>query len=503
MGEVALDLELADERATTRLGMDLAAALRPGDIVALEGDLGAGKTSLARAIIRSLACDPHLDVPSPTFTLVQAYDGRLPVYHFDLYRLAAPDELDELGLEEASETGLVLMEWPQQAGQWLPADRITITLVHHGTGRRAAIAGPRARLERIARSLAVRSFLDEAGWGDARRCYLIGDASARIYETVSRNHEADRILMNAPRAPGGPAVLDGRTYPQIAHLAESVVPFVAVACSLREQGFAAPRIYAQRLDEGLLLMEHLGTEPFLDDGRPVPCRYLAAAALLAEIHVRDWPRRMPVAAGIVHEPARYDRAAMLVEVALLIDWYLPWARGEILERPVRLDYQRAWNEVVDQLEDAETSLVLRDFHSPNIVWRKERNGRDRLGLLDFQDAVFGPAAYDVAALAQDARVTIPQDLQQAVIDAYCQARSALGRPFDRTAFEKAFAIAALQRASKILGLFVRLDRRDGKPQYLAHLPRIRTYIGRVLHHRALAPLQEFYRFHHIAEGTAA
>jgi hypothetical protein len=158
----------------------------------------------------------------------------------------------------------------------------------------------------------------------------------------------------------------------------------------------------------------------------------------------------------------------------------------------KASYVAAWSAVFDRLESAEKSLVLRDFHSPNIVWRDERAGLDRLGLVDFQDAMIGPAAYDVASLAMDARVTVPPELERATLDAYAAARAAAGG-FDRAAFDEAYAIMAAQRNAKILGIFVRLDRRDGKPAYLKHLPRIRAYFARALAHPALEPVAAFCR----------
>jgi tRNA threonylcarbamoyl adenosine modification protein YjeE len=112
MTVVVLERFLADEAATARLGEDLGMALRPGDVLALKGDLGAGKSTLARALIRALADDAGLDVPSPTFTLVQSYDTRIPVHHFDLYRLSSAGEIDELGFDEALLQGAALVEWP-------------------------------------------------------------------------------------------------------------------------------------------------------------------------------------------------------------------------------------------------------------------------------------------------------------------------------------------------------------------------------------------------------
>ena len=134
------ELELPDEAATARLGEAVAKALRPGDLVCLSGPLGAGKSSLARALIRSLT-SPHEDVPSPTFTLVQFYEGALPLAHFDLYRLSSPDEAFELGLDEALDEGAAVVEWPQRLGSRLPEDRLDIELSFDdkGEGRRARL----------------------------------------------------------------------------------------------------------------------------------------------------------------------------------------------------------------------------------------------------------------------------------------------------------------------------------------------------------------------------
>ena len=145
---------LPDENATALLGQDIAAMLRAGDVVALKGELGAGKTTLARALVRAMAGQPDLEVPSPTFTLVQIYEARLPIAHFDLYRLGSPSELDELGFGEAIAGGVTLVEWPDRAGDRLPDDAIHIELGHFNDGRLAQISGPEPAMARVARSLA-------------------------------------------------------------------------------------------------------------------------------------------------------------------------------------------------------------------------------------------------------------------------------------------------------------------------------------------------------------
>ncbi len=133
---------LPDEAATERLGAALARRLRPRDVVALQGGLGVGKTTLARAILRAAAGDPALIVPSPTFTLVEIYDTPVGVFwHFDLYRLEEPEQVFELGWEEARADGTALVEWAERLGALLPRERLTVTLAMEGDGRRADLQG--------------------------------------------------------------------------------------------------------------------------------------------------------------------------------------------------------------------------------------------------------------------------------------------------------------------------------------------------------------------------
>ena len=135
-------LFLPDEAATERLGVSLARRLKPRDVVALQGGLGAGKTTLARAILRAASGDPALIVPSPTFTLVEVYDTPNGVFwHFDLYRLEEPEQVFELGWEEARADGIALVEWAERLGTLLPKERLTVTLAMEGDGRRALLQG--------------------------------------------------------------------------------------------------------------------------------------------------------------------------------------------------------------------------------------------------------------------------------------------------------------------------------------------------------------------------
>lgn len=495
----SLERHLPDEAATTQLGEDLAMAVRPGDVFLLDGDLGAGKSTLARGLIRALAADPAHEVPSPTFTLVQSYDTPVAVHHFDLYRLSSPEELEELGFDEAVSSGVALVEWAERATDAMPTTSLRIAFQHEGDGRRITITGDGPAFDRVARSLAMRDFLVASACSDAHRARFIGDASARSYETVTREGHAPLVLMNSPRLTLGPPVRDGKPYAEIAHTAQTVAAFAAIDRALAAGGVTVPGIVAQDLDQGFVLLEHLGSGAFLDpEGRPVTERYAAAAELLAMIHGKHWDDRLEAAPGIVHQVPPFDRDALMIEVELLVEWYVKAVTGAPASAELCDGYRAAWNAVFDRLADKQYGLVLRDYHSPNIIWRGDRHGHDRLGIVDFQDALIGPVAYDVASLAMDARVTVSPDIERGTVDAYVAARHAAGS-FDEMAFREAYAIMAAQRNSKILGIFVRLDRRDGKPQYLRHLPRIRDYLHRSLSHPSLAELRDFYRDNRLLE----
>jgi tRNA threonylcarbamoyl adenosine modification protein YjeE len=498
-GEAGFAMALANEQATRRLAMDVAAMLMPGDLVTLSGDLGAGKTTFARALIRHLAGDERLDVPSPTFTLVQTYAlPRFAIVHGDLYRVAEPRELIELGFEDA-EGAAVLLEWPDRIADTLPDDRLDIAFTlkpQLGMNHRdVRITGHGTFAPRAERLATMRRFLDESGFGDAQRAHLQGDASTRTYERLTLPGRR-AVLMNAPRRPDGPPVRNGLPYSAIAHLAEDVRPFVAMARALRGRGLSAPDIYAADLAEGLLILEDLGTDAVTagDPPAPVEERYAAAIDVLAALHRAPAPRTLPVAPQVEHVLPAYDLDAFLIEVELLLDWYVPH-RGGTVPDDARKQFVSLWRAALLRATTAPAHWVLRDFHSPNLLWLPARTGMARIGLLDFQDALMGPPAYDVASLLQDARVDVPQAMEISLLGRYAKARQTDDPQFDLPGFVALYALMAAQRATKILGIFARLDRRDGKPHYLRHLPRVWRYLRRSLAHATLAPLKAWYDAH--------
>jgi hypothetical protein len=187
----------------------------------------------------------------------------------------------------------------------------------------------------------------------------------------------------------------------------------------------------------------------------------------------------------------YDAERFLAEAALLVDWYAPAALGEPLTEARRAEYLDLWRTLLPQASVPGDTLVLRDYHIDNLMLLPDRSGVQGCGLLDFQDAVCGPPSYDLVSLLDDARRDVPADLRRRMTERYIAAFPSL----DRAAFLESAAILAAQRNCKILGIFTRLWKRDGKPRYLVHIPRIWRLLDQELAHPALTPIARWLDRH--------
>ncbi|GER00952.1 aminoglycoside phosphotransferase [Iodidimonas gelatinilytica] len=311
----------------------------------------------------------------------------------------------------------------------------------------------------MSREQALLTFLNRAGWGDASRHPIPGDASFRRYERLVRGDRC-AILMDAPPP------------------REDVRPFLAILGQLRRFGFSAPAALSCAIDDGFLLLEDLGDQSFnqviqarADLETPL---YEAAVDLLVDLHNRPVAARLPVADQVPdHSVPPYDAALLMREVTLLTDWYLPAFFPDLpdVQKAVN-DWKALWRTLFRRLDSRNPVLVLRDYHADNLMWLPHRNGLARVGLLDFQDAVHGHRAYDLVSLLQDARRDVPPPLEAAMIARYLAGQRLRGTSLDEAAFRRDYAILGAQRAAKIIGIFTRLSKRDGKDRYLAFLPRM-------------------------------
>jgi N-acetylmuramate 1-kinase len=490
-------LDLPDEDATSALAGNVAHWVKPGDLVTLSGDLGAGKTTFARAFIRMLTNDPGLEVPSPTFTLMQIYEGaEYPIVHADLYRIEQPRELAELGWDEAAEGALVLVEWPERAGTFLEADRLDISFKiephRESHFRSVTLTGVGSFADRLDLAHAAYDLLKQAGWDTATRVFMTGDASSRAYERLIKPNGESALLMISPPRPDGPPVRYGKPYSAIARLAENIRPFVAIDEGLRARGFSAPKIFACDLAAGLAILEDFGAEGVIDGQNISVERYGEAVAALARLHQMDLPDTLPITPDENYRIPPYDLEALTIEVELILDWYAPHIAHVALAASAKAKFVALWQRALGDIMPARPTWTLRDYHSPNLIWLAQRSSIARVGMIDFQDCLLGHPAYDVAAILQDARVTVPGDVELKLLGHYALMRRETDAGFDMAAFARAYAVLGAQRATKILGIFARLDRRDHKPQYLAHLPRLRKYLEKGLAHPDMAEIKAWY-----------
>ncbi|HLL58506.1 MAG TPA: phosphotransferase [Allosphingosinicella sp.] len=313
-------------------------------------------------------------------------------------------------------------------------------------------------------------FLARHGWEGAEIRPLAGDASFRRYFRVHRG-EATGVLMDAP-----PPHEDPR-------------PFVAMAEWLAEVGLSAPRILGQDLERGLLLLDDLGDIRLRETLDAAPERetelYEFAVDLLVHLH-----RRPPMAGLRVHGVKQW-----LDELQLFPQWYCP-ALGIDVDAE---GYSAAWREVLEPVanDGSKRVTVLRDFHAENIMLVCGRTGIEHIGLLDFQDAVVGHPAYDLASVLEDARRDVTPVCERAMLDRY------IGATEPGPAFETAYWALAAQRNTRILGVFTRLWKRDGKPHYTSFQPRMWGLLERDLQHPALAPVRDWFDRHVPQEKRAA
>jgi hypothetical protein len=314
----------------------------------------------------------------------------------------------------------------------------------------------------------IAAFLARAGWGDATRRRLAGDASFRKYQRLegARGHA---VLMDAPP-------------PQ-----ENVRPFLAVARHLARLGLSAPRVLAEDVAAGLLLLEDLGDDTYtrcLAAGADETTLYALAVDTLAELH-----RRFVVADA--PDIRRFEVPQALREVGLLLEWYWPAVMGSPAPPALRASYAAAWDNALPAMRGVPDSLALFDFHVDNLMWLRRRPGVAACGLLDFQDAVIAPIAFDLVSLLEDARRDVPPPLVAAMRQRYLAAFPAL----DPAAFDASYSVIGAQRNTRIIAVFTRLLARDGKPQYLPHIPRVWRLLEGDLKDPALGPVRSWFDRH--------
>jgi hypothetical protein len=349
---------------------------------------------------------------------------------------------------------------------------------------------------------AMTAFLSDSGWGAAQRRPLPGDASTRHY-TRLRLGTRSAMLMDQPQSAEAPLATHGASpqerralgYNALARLAGAdCARFIAAAHYLRAQGLAAPEVYAADTTHGFLLLEDLGDDLYSDvlaRGGDERALYEAAIEALVRLHSEEAPAALAPTKPLFS----YDETAQLAEIDLLAEWFLPAATRRTPDPSDVEEHRALWCAALRSVVRESAVFVHRDYHAQNLLWRGGRRGLARVGVIDFQDAVAGPRAYDLVSLLEDARRDVAPELAEAMLQLYLLKAHAAGAAHDSETFRASAALLAAQRNAKIIGIFARLAKRDGKPRYLAHLPRVWRYMERDLSHPVLAPLQAWYDRH--------
>ncbi|WP_042702212.1 aminoglycoside phosphotransferase family protein [Azospirillum sp. B506] len=329
-----------------------------------------------------------------------------------------------------------------------------------------------------AREAEIVAFLAANGLSDAVREPLAGDASARRYERLRKADGATLILVDTP-AP-----------------AEDLVPFIAIGAELAALGLSVPGVIASDVERGLAIQEDFGNETFsrlLADGADPQPLYEMATDALVTIH-HGWTAETAERLAL---PV-YDPDLFIAQTRLFLDAYMPVALGRPLSEQDRSAFDTAWRAVLEPVCAGAPSLLLRDYHVDNLM-RLARPGVKAAGLIDFQSAGWGPRAYDLVSLLEDARRDVAPALAEAMVARYLAAFP----DCDAAAFHRAMAVLGAVRHTRIVAIFVRLALSQGRRSYLVHLPRVWRLLEAQLAKPALAPVAAWFDHHLPPEARAA
>jgi hypothetical protein len=354
-----------------------------------------------------------------------------------------------------------------------------------------------------------RAFLAAHGFGQAVREPMGGDASTRLYERLRLPSGETFIFMDQPPALESAISPPGATaaerlalgYNAASRLAAgSVAAFVAVAEYLRGQGLSAPAVPAHDVAEGLAVLEDLGEGLFaslIGDGQDERPLYEAAVDVQVALH-RATPPDVLIAGDAAWPLLAYDALALKVGTDTFLEWWPKFAGLPAFAPAAVAEWDALWAPVFARGEAGASVFTHRDYHAQNLLWLPTRAGPARVGLLDFQDALRGHAAWDLTHLLQDARRDVEPALEAAMLERYLAARPAL----DADAFLADYRALAASNAARILGRVFARQALLGRSQYKAYMPRTWRYLERNLADPALADLKRWFDTHVSPEARA-
>lgn len=332
--------------------------------------------------------------------------------------------------------------------------------------------------EEIAAQRRVRreQFLAALGWKNVTMQLMPADASFRRYYRLQGTPKPMLLMEDPPdRPPVTPFVM--------------VEPYIKIGEHLRAMGLRTPEIYHRDIANGLLVIEDFGDDTYtrlFEKGSDPQALYERAVDVL--VHLHRHPKRHDIAIP------KYDDALLIDGAMLLMDWYYPALIGKKPTEEMKQSYTQVLKSLLAQLPKDQETLVLRDYHVDNLMLVSDAKGIQACGLLDFQDAATGQFSYDLMSLLEDARRDVPKPLKDYLYERYLKG---MGEGLDRQSFDYSFRVLAAIRHARILGVFVRLFKRDGKERYLQFIPHVHKLFNKTLENTVLLPLKLWFQEHNI------
>ncbi len=445
----------------------IAPIFEKGDLLALNGEIGSGKTTLTKHLINYLTATRIDEINSPTFNLCQTYSKEdLIISHYDFYRLDYLQEIEELDINDSIKNNFTIIEWANKFSSILPKDHFEIQINNKSHQREYKILFHGEYAKKIAAHKNRLSFLSNSNLNIKKITKMRGDASKRKYYRVNDGQE-NFVLMDASED----SIKKTTT-------SKTLTDFIVFGQYLENIGLRVPKIYEFDIQKHLILEEDLGLTTYDELYSKLSFKDLISPAiesLLILVHSNY--ENLNDLEGRAFEPQNFDKKVFINESKIFIDYYWPYVKNSICPEEEKYKFLFIIEKIYSNLS-TDKAIVLRDFHSPNLHYLQNEKGHRKCALIDFQDALLGHPLYDLVSLAQDARFTISEDKEIYIVDAFKDKFLFNDFQLSKSSFNEQYKILAIQRSLKILGIFARLSLLEGKNNYIIHMPRVVDYIRR-------------------------
>lgn len=475
---------IANIRELEDLARVISKILVKGDIVALIGEIGSGKTTFSKRLINELTSIHINEINSPTFNLYTIYDKNgVQVNHYDFYRVENSEDLLEIDLIESYKSGITIIEWADKYINALKNDYIEVHLKEKKNHREYQVIGRGSFRQRIKNANSLEYFLDQTNLKINRQEDIKGDASKRKYHRLYTENST-LILMDSSQE---------KKIASPTKLSTSINDYIHICKYLEKINIRVPKLFYTDTENEYLIEEDFGDLQYSQVVSAGNFKELYQPAISTLLHITriNHPHDLEVD-GMKYKIPEYDNMTYLNEIEIFIKFYWPYKKGHICSPSTQNEFMDIFNELLGKLS-SDKSLVLRDFHSPNLMFLNTEKNHRKCGVIDFQDALIGHPIYDLVSLSQDARVTITEEQENFLLEQYKVEFDYNNYNFDKSTIMDQYCILGAQRSLKILGIFARLSIIDNRNDYIGHMPRIINYIRKNMKNSNLSNLSNWLK----------